>query len=72
MFDYVLNSSLSLVVNEVWVDEEPISLIRLKNQRKTKALLSGADVLNLEEWTKMYSACVTTKSKSWNALNYFV
>ena len=52
MFDYVLNSPLSLVVNEVWVDEEPISLIRLKNQRKTKALLSGADVLNLEEWTK--------------------
>ena len=72
MFDYVLNSPLSLVVNEVWVDEEPISLIQLKNQRKTKALLSGADVLNLEEWIKMYSACVTTKSKSWNALNYFV
>ena len=72
MFDYVLNSPMSLVVNGVWVDEEPISLIRLKHQRKTKALLSGTDVLNLKEWTKMYSACVTTKSKLWNALNYFV
>ena len=24
MFEYVLNMSLSLAVNEVWVDEEPI------------------------------------------------
>ena len=40
MFDYVLNTRLSLVVNEVWVDEEPIHLIRMKNQQKTKALLN--------------------------------
>ena len=36
MFDYVLNTNLSLVVNEVWV------------------------------------ACVATKSKPWNTLNYWI
>ena len=39
MFDYVLNTRLSLIVKEVSVDEKPISLIRLKNQQKIKALL---------------------------------
>ena len=38
MLDYVLNTRLSLVVNEVWVDEKPISLLRMKNQQKIKAL----------------------------------
>ena len=46
MFDYVLNTSLSLVVTEVWVDEEPISLIRMKNKR-VKAVLNGTDVVNV-------------------------
>ena len=25
------------------------------------ALLNGTDVINVEQWTKMYSACVTMK-----------
>ena len=53
MFDYVLNTRLTLVVNKVWVDEEPISLIRMKSQQKIKALLNGADVVNVEQWTEM-------------------
>ena len=52
MFNYVLNTRLILIVNEVWVDEEPISLIRIKNQQKFKALLYGTDVVNMKQWTK--------------------
>ena len=44
---------LSLVVNEVCFDEEPISLIRMRNQQKIKALLNGTDVVNVEQWTTM-------------------
>ena len=51
MFDYVLNKGLSLVVNEVWVDNEPTSLIRMKNQQKMKPLLNGPDVVNVEQRT---------------------
>ena len=49
MFDYVLNTPLILVVNEVWVDEEPIYLIviRIKNQQNIKALLNGTDIVNV-------------------------
>ena len=53
MFDFVLNTPLSLVVNEAWVDEEPISLISMKNQGKFKALLNGTDVVTVKQWTKM-------------------
>ena len=52
MFDCVLNMPLSLVVNEVYFDEEPISLIRMKNQQEIKALLNSADVANEEQWSK--------------------
>ena len=38
MFDYVLNTRLSLIVKEVSVDEKPISLIRLKNQQKNQSV----------------------------------
>ena len=48
MFSYVLNTPISLVVNEVWVDEESISLIRMKNQQKIKALLNGTDEVSVE------------------------
>ena len=54
MFDYVLNTHLSLAVNEVWVDEESISLIRMKNQQKIKALLNGTDEVSVEQWTNMF------------------
>ena len=54
MFDYVLNTRLSLVVNKIWVDEEPISLIRMKNQQKVKVLLNGSGVVNAEQWTKNF------------------
>ena len=53
MFHYVLNTNLTLVVNEVWVDEERVSLICMKNQQKVKPLLNGTDVVNIEQWTKM-------------------
>ena len=53
MFDYVQNTHLTLLVNKVWVEEEPISLIHTKNQQKIKALLNGTDVVNVEQWTKM-------------------
>ena len=53
MFDYVLNTSLSLVENKVWVDEKPISLICMKNQRKIKESLNGTDMINVEQWTKI-------------------
>ena len=43
MFDCVLNRSLSIVVNYIWVDEEP----KMKNQQKLKVLLNGTDVLNV-------------------------
>ena len=36
MSDYSLDTSISLVLNDVWVDEEPISLILMKNQQKSK------------------------------------
>ena len=52
MFNCVLNTPLSLDVNTIYFDEEPISHIRLKNQQKVKALLNGADAVNLEQWTK--------------------
>ena len=64
MFDYILNTRLSLVVNEVWVDEEPMSLIRMKNKQKTKALLNGTDLECLR--------CHEVKSKPWNTLNYWI
>ena len=53
MFDYVLNTRLSLVVNEVWVGEKPTSLIRIKNQQKIKALLNGTDAVSIEQWTEI-------------------
>ena len=57
MFEYVQNMRLSLVINKhsnkIRVDEEPISLIRTKNQQKIKALLDGTDVVNVEQWIKM-------------------
>ena len=53
MSDNVLNTPLSLVVNQVWVEKEPISLIPMKNQQKTKALLTGTDLVNVERWTKI-------------------
>ena len=37
------------VVNEVWVDYEPISLTSMKNQQKIKLLLNGAYVVNREQ-----------------------
>ena len=40
---------LGLFAKEVWVDEEPISLIRMKNQQKIKSLLNDADVVNVEQ-----------------------
>ena len=36
MLNYAVNTLLRLVVNEVWVDEEPISLIRLKIKTRLK------------------------------------
>ena len=63
MFDCALNKPLALDVNEVCFGEEPISLIRLKNQQKIKASLNGTDVVNVGQWTKNWSACVATKSK---------
>ena len=51
MFDYVLNTFLSLAVSKVWVDKETISLILMKNQ-KIKVLLNGS-VVNVEQWTKI-------------------
>ena len=57
MFDYVQNMRLNIVTNKVSnkirVDEEPISLIRTKNQQKIKALLDGTDVVNVEQWIKI-------------------
>ena len=63
---------MSLVVNKIavdWVDKERLSLICMKNQQKIKVLLNGTDVINVEQWT-MLSACVATKLKPWNTLNY--
>ena len=70
MFNCVLNTPLSLDVNTIYFDEEPISHIRLKNQQKVKALLNGADAVNVEQWTKTQVACVAKKSKPWNAFNF--
>ena len=53
MFYYVQNTHLTLLVNKVLVEEEPISLIHMKNQQKIIELLNGTDVLNVEQWTKM-------------------
>ena len=72
MFDYVLNTPLSLAVDEFWVDEELISLTGMKSQQKIKALLNGTDMVNVEQQTEMQSARVATKSKPWNTLNYWV
>ena len=37
MFDYVLNTRLSLVVNKIWVMEDSMSLIRMKCQQKIQS-----------------------------------
>ena len=68
MFHYVLNTNLTLLVNEVWINKEPISLIRMKNQQKIKPLLNG----KYEAMDKNVNAYVDTKSKPWNTLNYWV
>ena len=47
MFDYVVNTRLSLVVNKVWYDAEP------KNPQKIKLLLNGTDKVKVEQWAKM-------------------
>ena len=48
MFDYVLNTRLSLVVNQVWANEEPVSLICMKNQQKATLLtLSTCTMLEI-------------------------
>ena len=52
MFDYVLNTPLTLVLNEVWVDTHEIC-IRMKNQQNIKVLLNGTNVVNVEQWIKM-------------------
>ena len=52
MFDFALNTSLALDVNEVCFGEKPISLILLKNQQKIKTLLNGTDVVTVGHWTK--------------------
>ena len=48
----VLNTPLALDVNEVCFGEDPISLIRMKNQQKLKALLNGTDEVNVEQCAK--------------------
>ena len=70
MLDCVLNTPQGLVVNEVQFDEESISLIRIKNKKKIKALPTGTDVANVEHWTKMLSTCAATKTTTWNTLSY--
>ena len=70
MFDCALNTPQGLVVNKVQVDEESMSLIRIKSQQKIKALSTGRDVVNVEHWTKMLSACAATKTTTWNTLSY--
>ena len=72
MFDCVLNTPQSLTGNEVCFDKEPISLIVMKYKQKIKGLLNSTGVVNVEQWTKIKSACVATKLKSWNSLNYWV
>ena len=44
MFDYVLNMPLKLDVKEVYFEEEPMSLKRMKNQQ---------DLVNVLQLTKM-------------------
>ena len=44
----------------------------MKNSKKIKALPNGVDVVNVEKWTQILSACVAVKSKPWNTLNYWV
>ena len=52
---------LSLVVNKVWVDKEPVSLIHMKirNRGDTEWYRCGKYV----EMDKNVDACVDTKSK---------
>ena len=48
----VLNTPLALDVNEECFVEELISLIRMKNQQKLKALLNSTDDVNVEQCAK--------------------
>ena len=70
MFDCILNTPLSLVVNKVCFDEESISLIRMKNQQKVnehyRCGKCGAMNKNIK------SACVATKLKRQNTLDFGV
>ena len=43
MFDYVLNTLLSLIANEIWVDKELVYLIPMKSEQNLKAFLNGTD-----------------------------
>ena len=46
---YSFNTRLNLVVNELWFDKEPISLIRMKNQRKCGAMDKNVKCLHCHE-----------------------
>ena len=63
---------LSLFLKEVWVDEEPISLIRMKTQQKIKSLLNDADVVNVEQWIKNVECLCCHDVDLWNTLNYWI
>ena len=65
MFDYVLNIPLSLGVNDVRVAGEPISLIYTKNHQQIKALLNGADVVNVSAYLIPNNSKYSTASTLW-------
>ena len=43
-----------------------------KKKKIVKALLNGKDVVNVEQLIKNVNACVATKMKPWNTVNYWV
>ena len=62
MFDYVLNTpEFDCKWSLGWQGTD--ILLRMKNQQKVKALLNDTDLVKVEQWAKMQSACVATKSK---------
>ena len=44
----------------------------MKKKKKSQSVTECTDVVNVEQWTKNMSACVPTKSKSRNTVNYWV
>ena len=44
----------------------------MKDQEKSNRYCCGVDMINVEKWKQILNACVATKLKPWNTVNYMI